>query len=211
MLGKISISRFALLLPLVASCPVLAEEPPLIIGWIENIAVTTLSTEDTPFVVKAKIDTGATTSSIDAEILALPEESDSPEVEETIEDTEEEEEEEQEYPPLPPEKSETPPLRRTVIFSVKDSNGNKKVVERKLERWVRIKKKTSGVIRRPVVKMEFCIAGRLVEEEVNLSERKHFTYAVLIGRNMLKEGNYLVNSAKTFAGKPRCATSEKSS
>nr|WP_232224186.1 RimK/LysX family protein [Mastigocladopsis repens] len=34
--------------------------------------------------------------------------------------------------------------------------------------------------------MKFCIAGRWIEEEVNLAERDNFNYPVLIGRNMLK-------------------------
>lgn len=80
-----------------------------------------------------------------------------------------------------------------------------KILKKKIERYVRIKKKNHlGVIRRPVVKMQFCIAGRLVEGEVNLANREGFNYGVLVGRNMLKKGKLLVDSANQFTSMPNC-------
>ena len=69
-----------------------------------------------------------------------------------------------------------------------DKTRSKKKLKKKIERYVRIKKKHSeDFIRRPVVKMEFCIAGIIMEDEVNLAERDSFIYDLLIGRNMLEK------------------------
>ena len=65
-------------------------------------------------------------------------------------------------------------------------------------RWVKIESRTKDYIRRPVVRMKLCIAGRWIEEEVNLSDRDEFNYSVLIGRNMLKKAKLAIDSAKTF-------------
>ena len=90
-----------------------------------------------------------------------------------------------------------------ITFAIKTNDGLTKPIRKKISRWVRIKKKTGGHIRRPTVMMQFWIAGQLIEEEVNLSDRDDFIYDVLIGRNMLKKGNLVVDSAQTFTAKPK--------
>ncbi len=142
----------------------------LIVGWVEKVHIDSIDTTFT-----AKLDTGATTSSLDAEIIKLTE---------TKEDSE--------------------GNHGHVVFSVKDESGEARVVERKIRRWVRIKSKAGGFFRRPVINMTFCIAGREVKEEVNLSPRGHFVYPVLIGRNMLSRGALVIDSGKKFTGKPAC-------
>ncbi len=57
--------------------------------------------------------------------------------------------------------------------------------------------------------MEFCVAGRLIEEEANLADRDDFNYSVLIGRNMLKKGKLAVSSAESFTAKPNCQAEEE--
>jgi hypothetical protein len=95
-----------------------------------------------------------------------------------------------------------------IKFKFKDGKKNKEVFERPIVRWVRIKSREGADIRRPVVRMKFCIAGRWIEEEVNLADREDFNYPVLIGRNMLKEGKFAVDSSATFTAEPSCATQE---
>ena len=136
------------------------------VGYIENISVT-----EVDFVVKAKLDTGATTTSINASII-------------------------EESPPGTKRKD------RYVVFSVKTKNGPSPPIRKKIVRWVRIKKKTGGYIRRPTVTMKFCIAGRIVEEEVNLADRDALIYDLLIGRNVLAKAHLVVDSSLTFTAKP---------
>jgi hypothetical protein len=142
-------------------------------GWVENVQL-----KDTGTMLKAKLDTGAQTSSIDAEIIDIV------------------------------ENDKHAPRGTTgdkVVFSIMDATQNKKIVfERYVLRYVKIKRKISGSIRRPVVAMTFCIAGRTTKEEVNLADRENFVYPVLVGRNMLSHAKLLVDASKTFTRRASC-------
>lgn len=146
------------------------------VGWVERIHL-----DDINASFPAKLDTGAKTSSIDAEIMKLIE----PKVKEYGK-------------------------HGYAIFSVKDDNGKPYILKRKIKRWVRIKKKalTAGFVRRPVVLMSFCIGDKLVEEEVNLADRGNFIYPVLVGRNMLAKTGLSVNARDTYTTKPACETEQ---
>ena len=141
------------------------------VGWLESVFIPSIDSK-----LRAKLDTGAKTSSIDAEII----------------DVKNSDGDDDKY--------------GKIIFTVEDMDGNKKTLERKIVRWAKIKKKgsTSGYIRRPVVMMKYCIAGKLITDEVNLSNREHFNYPVLIGRNMLTEAGLMIDTSKTFTKKPNC-------
>lgn len=141
------------------------------VGWVEEIAVSDVGT-----VVKAKLDTGAKTSSIDAEIIDIRKVG--KETKKTTGDS--------------------------VVFAVALESGKKKTFERDVKRYVRIKKKGGGFIRRPVIEMTFCIAGRLINEEVNLANREGFIYPVLVGRNMLQHAKLMVDSGAREATRPTC-------
>lgn len=141
------------------------------VGFIEEIAVSDVGT-----LVLAKLDTGAKTSSIDAEIL---------DIRKTGKET----------------KAST---GDSVVFAVELKNGKKKTFERDVRRYVRIKKKGGGFIRRPVIAMTFCIAGRSVNEEVNLANREGFNYPVLVGRNMLEHAKLMVDSGAREVSRPTC-------
>ncbi len=134
-----------------------------IVGWVENTKITGVAGE-----IKAKLDTGATTASINAEILEKPDES--------VESG------------------------GTVKFYFVDTDGNKTLFERPLERWVKIK----GDGKRAVVLMDMCIAGQQIEGEVSLAERDDFNYAVLVGRNFLKQGKLAIDSSDSFLAPPTC-------
>ena len=134
-----------------------------IVGWVENTRITGVAGE-----VKAKLDTGATTASINAEILEKPDES-----------------------------VESGGL---VKFYFVDTDGNKTLFERPLERWVKIKDED----KRAVVSMDMCVAGEQVEGEVTLAERDNFNYAVLVGRNLLEKGRLAVDSSDSFLATSTC-------
>lgn len=129
-----------------------------VVGYIERAKLSERGT-----VVEAKLDTGATTTSIDAEILDRPEDDSA--------------------------------VGGTIRFRFRDRQGDGQIYERSIVRWVRIKDGDGGFFRRPVVTMRLCVAGRWIEGEVNLADRQQFSYPVLIGRNMLAEGNLVIDSA----------------
>lgn len=141
-----------------------------ILGWVEYIVV-----EPGGLKLKAKLDTGAKTSSLRAKIL-------------------------KEY-----EKDGESWLSYEVS-SGKSKKAKAVIIDSKIERWVRIKKKSEkgGFIRRPVVKLGFCLGNKLIVDEVNLSPRVGFVYPALIGRNMLRK-HILIDTHKTLTTKPTCS------
>lgn len=140
-------------------------ERPTVMGWVEKI---TLS--DSSHTIKAKLDSGAKTSSVDAEII----------------------------------KTFTRDGKKIALYRVMLDDNVTETYESRLIRWVRIKDKKGGYIRRPVVRMHFCIGKKTLKGEVSLAERGHFIYPVLIGRNMLEKGNILVDTSRTFIIEPKC-------
>lgn len=137
------------------------------VGWVEagQIAESGSTTE-------FKLDTGANTTSINAEILAKP-----------ADDTE---------------------VGGMVRFRFVDGDSDGQVFERPVVEWVRIKDGAGGFFRRPVVIMLVCVAGQWIEAEVNLADRTQFDYSVLIGRNMLKAGGLVVDSAEKNIATAEC-------
>lgn len=141
------------------------------VGWVEKGKIAGIDKE-----IKFKLDTGATTTSINAEILEKPE-----------------------------SESESGGM---IKFRFTNGEGVKETFELPIVRWVRIESRKADYIRRPVVRMKLCLAGRWIEEEVNLASRDDFNYPVLIGRNMLKKGGLAVDSSKTFTKNPTCPPQE---
>jgi hypothetical protein len=149
-----------------------ADTQPVIMGWVEQVYIPSIDS-----VLKAKLDTGAETSSIRAEVLKIV--------------------------------RNTKTKKRKVIFKIQDQDGKEQVLERKVVRFVRIKKKDGGFLRRPTVLMDFCIAGRHADSEVNLASREDFIYPVLVGRNMLDQADILVDANRVFTAKPQCVETFK--
>lgn len=149
--------------------PAQAGDQQTIMGWVERVYIESI---DSNF--KAKLDTGATTSSMRADVLKI----------------------------LGNAKSEDEPQR--VVFQVNNEKGETNTLERKLVRFVKIKMRNGTFQRRPVVEMDFCIAGRHVVSEVNLAPRTDFIYPVLVGRNMLQDGGIIVDPSRTFTAPARC-------
>jgi hypothetical protein len=135
-----------------------------VVGYVEYVDVLGIRER-----AKAKLDSGAKTSSVNAEIIKRFERDE----------------------------------KKYVVFRVVLDEDHEQVLEHEILREAKIKAKDGGLIERPVVELELCIAGRHVKGEVNLSERDHFIYPILIGRNMLA-GNFVIDSAKTFTNKTRC-------
>lgn len=136
-----------------------------VMGWVERIKV-----GETESKVKAKLDSGAKTSSIHAEII----------------------------------KTYKKEGYERVVYRVYVEENMEEMFDSPIIRWVRIKKKDEeGYIRRPVIKMKFCIDNTWLEDEVNLADRGQFIYPVLIGRNML-HNKIIVDSSKILTTDPQC-------
>ncbi|MFH0341138.1 MAG: ATP-dependent zinc protease [Chromatiales bacterium] len=137
-----------------------------IIGRVEYVVM-----QDVGMKLKARIDTGAGISSIDAKIVEI--------------------------------KRATDGSGEKVVFQIKDEEGKIKSIERKIVEWAEIKGKDT---KRPVVRMDFCLGGKRLEGRINLADRSMFLYPVLIGRNILKTGDFLIDPRKKFMEKPGCST-----
>lgn len=155
-----------------------ASQQQVIMGWVEYAYM-----PDVAGRLKAKLDTGATTSSMRAEVLkeVVTKEKDA--------------------------KGKSVDVS-SIVFQVEDAEGKVITMQRKLVRWVKIKNKDSTHQRRPVVEMQVCVAGRAVTSEVNLAPRADFIYPILIGRNMLRAANIIVDPARTFTSRARCPVAD---
>ena len=77
-------------------------------------------------------------------------------------------------------------------------------LERPVTRTVLIKRKGAESQRRYVVKMDFCIAGKTHETQFSLTDRGHFSYPALLGRRFMKDDNVLIDSSDSFLAEKEC-------
>lgn len=185
----------------------------IIRGWLEHARLMPVN-----LLLDAKLDPGARTSSIDAEILRGPEPmDDADETEEVDEDAEDDADEPDDDDETAEDESAAeddeserdvdlaPPDRReTIVFRVTNETGRTRTLEREIVRYVEVKLRGGGTVRRPVVWLGFCVAGVWLEGEVNLADREGFNYPLLVGRNMLAAGGVLVDSRETYTRRSRC-------
>lgn len=68
----------------------------------------------------------------------------------------------------------------------------------------KIYKTGEGTDRRPIVEIELCIGQKRVRTRVNLNQRAHLRYPLLVGRRLLAEGNFLVDVTKARTIEPDC-------
>lgn len=90
-----------------------------------------------------------------------------------------------------------------VRFDVINRDGKTVTFERKVIRIARIKRKGAKRQERPVIMLGICIGNVYKEVEVNLVDRNHYKYQMLIGRKFLKEG-LLVDSSVKYTVEPKC-------
>lgn len=76
--------------------------------------------------------------------------------------------------------------------------------ERPVYRTVLIKRKGLDSQRRYVVKMSFCIAGTEHETQFSLANRSNFSYPMLLGRRFMADDNILIDSSKAFKADKEC-------
>ncbi len=172
----------------------------IIRGWLEHARLMPVN-----LLLDAKLDPGARTSSLHAEILRGPDEFVD---EEVFEDEDEEIEiddagDDAVDEPETTERTSRSP-RESIVFRVTNETGRSRTLEREVVRYVEIKTRGGGAIERPVVILGFCVAGVWMHGEVNLADRSGFNYPFLVGRNMLADAGVLVDSRETYTRHSRC-------
>ncbi|MEM0985431.1 MAG: RimK/LysX family protein [Pseudomonadota bacterium] len=187
-------------------------------GWVEHARLMPYG-----LLMEAKLDSGARTTSIHAEILP-PEMADEalPHVgTDELLDTKEavaaaklvsmmvdgaapDDPPEAEVIPIP-DTEMSGSMPEMITFKLSNAmGGDDVVVTRPVTRWVSIRRRGGGSITRPVVQMTLCVAGRRVEGEVNLADRTGFNYPLLIGRNMLGAAGITVDSRSVHVSPTAC-------
>lgn len=73
-----------------------------------------------------------------------------------------------------------------------------------VERTVKIKRKGAPSQDRYVVNMEFCIAGTSHTTEFSLTDRGKFSYPALLGRRFMSDDNILTDSSDSFLAETEC-------
>lgn len=73
-----------------------------------------------------------------------------------------------------------------------------------VERTVKIKRKGAPSQSRYVVNMEFCIAGTSHTTEFSLTDRGKFSYPALLGRRFMSDDNILIDSSDSFLAGKEC-------
>ncbi|WP_060483588.1 ATP-dependent zinc protease [Pseudomonas sp. NBRC 111119] len=100
-----------------------------------------------------------------------------------------------------------------VRFRLATQDADGKVYEHRVSRISKIKARAEEddegdapeATKRPVVDLELCLGDVKRTVEVNLVDRSHFNYPLLVGAKALREFKAAVNPAKKYtAGKPGC-------
>ncbi len=207
-----------LMLPITVSS---AEEDYHTRGWVEHARIL-----PDRLLMSAKLDSGARTTSIHAEILpidAVAENGEESELARWLADRESDAVAMFSMKMIDGLAPDDPPaddieamesglmdgeMPETVTFRLTSRGGKKVIYTAPVERWVSIRRRGGGSIVRPVVMMDLCIAGRRVQGEVNLADRSGFNYPLLIGRNMLRDAAISIDSRQIFASKRACPPGE---
>ncbi len=93
-----------------------------------------------------------------------------------------------------------------VRFEVKNKSGDKLTLEKKVQRWVQIKRHGAELQKRPVILLGICLGYFYKEVEVNLVDRSDFNYPMLIGRSFMA-GSFIVDPSAKFTVPPSCTES----
>ena len=93
---------------------------------------------------------------------------------------------------------------RWVRFKVTSRYGKTVTIERKVHRIVKIKDHDGTPQSRLAILLGICLGSFYKEVEVNLADRSHFNYQMLIGRSFL-HGNVIVDPSIKYTTKPICS------
>jgi hypothetical protein len=77
------------------------------------------------------------------------------------------------------------------------------MVEKQVRRTALIKRHGGKNQRRAVIRLGICLGSTYMEEDVNLTDRTHFDYQMLVGRSFLA-GNAIIDPSLTYTTEPNC-------
>ena len=152
--------------------PAIADYPIVLRGWLEHAVIA-----EADLKMDAKLDTGAKTSSIDADILTDPDKDD-----------------------------QTAKQGKRVVFRLSNEDGEERTLERPIVRIVKIKKRGGGVEERPVVELTVCLGTQSITTEFSLADRSNFNYPILLGREFMKAGHIAVRADEEYVEEPNCTS-----
>ena len=124
----------------------------VVAGWVEKIVV-----ENQDFLVKAKLDSGAKTSSIYAEEIELI------------------------------KKDGKKWVKFTLVLEDEKNKIHRINMEKPRARRVKVKEHNGTHDSRPVVELDLCFDGRHHTTQFTLTDRREYIYPVLLGRRFLNE------------------------
>jgi len=124
----------------------------VVAGWVEKVVI-----ENQDYAVKAKLDTGANTSSIYAENIELF------------------------------EKDKDKWVRFTLVLPDENKSLQRITLEKPRARRVKVKEHDGEHDRRPVVELDICFNGFHYNAQFTLANRQEYIYAILLGRRFLSE------------------------
>lgn len=145
-----------------------------IVGWVEFVTI-----EQPGIVAKAKLDSGAKTSSLHAEDIEYFTRDD------------------QQWVRFKYDKKARPSRH-----GMPGIPHQKKVVEAPVKRMVKIKQHTVDFVKRPVVELDLKIGDKTYTTEFTLTDRDAFIYPVLLGRRFLESGLIVDSSQIYVTGAP---------
>ncbi|MEL6359719.1 MAG: RimK/LysX family protein [Pseudomonadota bacterium] len=90
-----------------------------------------------------------------------------------------------------------------VEFRLIGKDGRSIRYDQNVIRFARIKTKTGGAIKRPVIHLPLCVGGKRGLAELNLADRSDFEFDILIGREFLAH-RIIVDSSQTYASSSGC-------
>ena len=128
----------------------------VIAGWVEKITLPSSEGSSKTITVKAKLDTGAETSSIHAEGIKIH------------------------------KRGGKRWVDFTLIIKDTDNNTHRIAMKKPRELRVKIKNHDGVHESRPIVVLDICFDGRIHSTQFSLADRSEFIYPILLGRKFLE-------------------------
>jgi len=91
-----------------------------------------------------------------------------------------------------------------VRFEIVRHSGDYVTLEGKVLRLAKIKMREGEPQKRIVVSLGICLGSLFKEAEVNLTNRSHFNYPMLIGRTFI-ENDFIIDPSLKYSVKPNCS------
>lgn len=92
---------------------------------------------------------------------------------------------------------------RWVRFNITNREGQTKTFDKQIVKTTSIKTKDGGRQKRDVIELSLCLGTTQKTVKVNLVDRSHFKYQLLVGRSFLSP-DFLIDPSHKYMVKPHC-------